>query len=163
MLHIRDTIRLEDSGHSVAVQEGMPLTFNWWLMLLCPASSPTCDLAFTSFLCSLPSCVVQGTTVSRKTSLSNFKRAQFPSKTCTRTDYPLLAWFFQSPVGVLILCSFQKCFTLLQHVITIVGKRGGHQNEILSRQVCIVLALIFTKGTWVKLHNRLSWNCTVTW
>lgn len=112
VLHIRDTISLEALGHSVAVQERMLLTFNWWLMLLCPAFSPTCDLAFPSSLCSLPSWVVEGTTVSRKTSLSNFKRAQFPSKTCTRTDYP--CWLSSSRAQLIYLFCIHF-FTLLQH------------------------------------------------
>lgn len=108
---------------SVVVQERMPLTFDWWLMLLCPAFSPPCDLAFPSFLCSLPSCVVEGTTVSRKTSLSNYKRAQLPSKTCIKTDYPLLAWFFTSPVGILVLFSFHF-FTIFQHCHHSHGEMG---------------------------------------
>lgn len=106
VLHGRDTISLEALEHSVAVQEWMPLTFDWWLMLLCPAFSPTCDLASPSLLCSLHSSVVEGTTVSTRTSLSSFKRAQFPSKIRTSTDYSLLAWFFKSPVGILILFCF---------------------------------------------------------
>lgn len=75
----------------------------------------TCDLAFPNLLCSLPSCVLEGSTVSTRTSLSNFKRAQFPSKTCTRTDYSLLAWFFKSPVGILVLFCFVFIFSLLPH------------------------------------------------
>lgn len=110
VLHILDAIRLEALEHSATVQERIPLTFDWWLMLLCPAFSPTCDLAFSSFLCSLPSCVVEGTTVSMRTSLSYFKRAQFPSKTCTRTDYSLLTWFFKSLVHILVLFCFVFIF-----------------------------------------------------
>lgn len=104
VLHIRDTISLEAFRRSVAVQERMPLTFDWWLMLLCPAFSAPCDLAFPSFLCSLPSCVVEGMTVSRKTSLSSFKRAQFPSKTC---------WLGSSRAQLVYLFSFLFIFYFL--------------------------------------------------
>lgn len=71
--------------------------------------------AFPSLLCSLPSCVVEGTTVSTRTSLSNFKKAQFPFKACSRTDYPLLAGFLRVQLVYSFCFGFVFIFTLLQH------------------------------------------------
>lgn len=118
-------------------------------MLLCPAFSPTCDLAFPSSLCSLPSCVVEGTTVSRKTSLSNFKRAQFPSKTCTRTDYP--CWLGSSRAQLIYLFCINFFLLSFNIVITVAGKQAGHQNEIWGPQVCVLLSLIFHQRNMNKI------------
>lgn len=147
VLHIRDTISLEALRHSVSVQERMPLTSDWWLMMLCPAFSAPCDLAFPSFLFSLPRCVVEGMTVSRKTSLSNFKRAQFPSKTC---------WRGSSRAQRVYLCRFLFIFYLLFNIVmTVLGTWGRHQHEIWGHRVCVLLSIIFTKGTWTELYTRL--------
>lgn len=127
-----------------------------WLVTNAAMSSLLSHLWLSfSQLSALPRCVAEGTTVSTRTSLSNFKRARFPSKTCTRTDYLLLAWFFKSPVGICISFYF---YFLLSYNIAIArsGKREGHQHEILGLQVYIMLSLMFTKETWRKLYNRLS-------
>lgn len=90
---------LKTLKHSAIVQEWMSLKIDWWLKLPCPAYSTTCYLTFHNLLCALHSCVVEATTVCTRPSLSYFKRAQFPFKTCTRTDYPLLVLFFENPIG----------------------------------------------------------------
>ena len=162
-LHILDAIRLEALEHSATVQERIPLTFDWWLMLLCPAFSPTCDLAFSSFLCSLSSCVVEGTTVSTRTSLSNFKRAQFPSKTCTRTDYSLLTWFFKSLVGILVLFCFVlfSFFTLLPHCHCR-GRETARTPEKHSRSPHIYSALNFHQRNMNDITQETGIKITQT-
>lgn len=77
----------------------------------------------------------------------HLKRAQFPSKTCTRTDYSLLTWFFKSLVRIIVLFCF-VCFQFLlsfPHCHCRGRKQRGHQNNILGRHTCTLL-LIFTTG-----------------